>query len=75
MSFNLVLDEPAERDTVEEHEGLQFIVSNRMYEQYKGFTIALKQRGNQAMLEVIPDSDSQNPNNGGSSCGSCSSCG
>ncbi len=71
MTFNLVLDEPVQDDQVEEHEGLLFMVANRLVETYKGFTIALIQRGNQSMLQIIPDLKVDE----GGGCSSCSSCG
>ncbi|MEA1960297.1 MAG: hypothetical protein U9N81_03220 [Bacillota bacterium] len=65
MSFNLVLDEPADHDKVEDHEGLTFFAKDDLLEMCKGFTVALSSYG----LEIKPDVESAD-----SGCGSCSSC-
>lgn len=71
MSFNLVLDEPVEGDKTEEHEGLLFIVDNKIYDNHGPFTLESKRQDSQVYLQII--SAQQSEQSGG--CESCSSCG
>ena len=70
MSFNLVLDEPGADDKVEEHEGLQFIVKNELYESYGPFTLETIKRDSQTFLQL---GAARQPESSGG-CDSCSSC-
>lgn len=71
MSFNLVLDEPAESDKVEEHEGLNFVIENKIYDDFGPFTLSSTKQGSQVYLQLKA---AQQPEPGGG-CDSCSSCG
>jgi hypothetical protein len=70
MSFNLVLDEPAQGDMQEEHVGLNFIVEAGLYEEFGTFTVTSVKYGEQTFLQI--DAAKQPPSDG---CSSCSSCG
>lgn len=71
MSYNLVLDEPANSDLVEEHSGLQFIMDKALYESSQGFKIDSVKQNGMTYYKVLPEVE---PTNGGG-CSSCSSCG
>lgn len=71
MSFNLVLDEPVESDKVEEHEGLNFIVEDKIYDEFGPFTLVSKKQGTDVYLEITP---AKQPEQGGG-CTACPSCG
>jgi len=72
VSFNLVLDEPAENDQSEEHDGLTFIVKQDLIDTYGSFSLEATKRGEQTYLKLVPERD---PDAGGDGCSSCSSCG
>ncbi len=69
MSFNLVLDEPRERDLVEEHDGLSFVVQKSLNESYQGFTIKSVKRNGFTYYSIAPGKEDA------AGCGGCSSCG
>ncbi|MDD4801576.1 MAG: hypothetical protein PHF24_01355 [Syntrophomonas sp.] len=71
MSYNLVLDEPAKNDKVEEHDGLHFVIDNNLLEMSQGFTISSIQQGGQTYFNIIPEKESAS-DAGCSSCNSCS---
>lgn len=71
MSYSLVLDEPADGDRVEEHDGLHFVVKESLYQISQGFSINTEKRGGQTYLSILPNSESAD----GGNCTSCSSCG
>ncbi|NLO20994.1 MAG: hypothetical protein GX119_03205 [Syntrophomonadaceae bacterium] len=71
MSFNLVLDGPAEGDRVEEHDGIKFVVENSLFEQFGPFILSSFKSGSQVFLQL--KAEKQAPVSGG--CDSCSSCG
>ena len=70
MSFDLVLDEPGAQDTVEEHEGINFIVESNIVDKYGPFDVKSFKRGNQTYLDI-----NSAQNNDGGGCDSCSTCG
>ena len=70
MSYDLVLDEPGELDTVEEHEGLTFMAENRVVERYGPFKMTSFKRGNRVYMDINSIHDT-----GGGGCDSCTSCG
>ncbi len=70
MSFDLVLDEPGELDTVETHEGLNFIAEGRIAERYGPFKMTSFKRGNRVFMDINSVNDA-----GGGGCDSCTSCG
>ena len=57
MSYNLVLDEPAENDKVEEHDGLHFVVEDNLFEMSKGFTISSFQQKGQNYFKILPEKE------------------
>jgi Fe-S cluster assembly iron-binding protein IscA len=69
-SFSLALDEPTERDVVEEIDGLKFLVDQALQEQYSGFTIESMNYGQRMGFHITPLMD--NTDGGCSSCSSCS---
>lgn len=71
MAFNLVLDEPAADDKVEEHDGLKFVVENELYDRFGPFILTSIKQGEQTFLQLRAE---KQPANGGG-CDSCSSCG
>lgn len=71
MSFNLVLDGPAEGDRVEEHDGLNFVVESGLFEQFGPFILSSFKSGSQVFLQL--KGEKQASFSGG--CDSCSSCG
>jgi Fe-S cluster assembly iron-binding protein IscA len=71
MAYNLVLDEPAKDDKVEEHDGLHFVVEDNLLEMSKGFTISSSQQDGQTYFKILPEKEAAD--SGG--CSSCSSCG
>ena len=72
MSYNLVLDEPAKDDKVEEHNGLHFVVENNLLEMSKGFTISSFKEADQTYFSVLPEKPAVDSGDG---CSTCSSCG
>jgi Fe-S cluster assembly iron-binding protein IscA len=71
MSYNLVLDEPAKKDKVEEHDGLHFVVEENLYEMTKGFSISSLQQDGQTYFKILPEKEAE----GSGGCSSCPSCG
>lgn len=71
MSFNLVLDEPAKSDKVETHEGLNFIIENKLYDEFGPFTLSSQKHDSQVYLQLTA---AKQPEQAGG-CDSCSSCG
>ncbi len=71
MTFNLVLDEPGEADKTETHEGLNFIVESKLYDEFGPFTLSSVTHGSQVYLQLT--AAKQPPQAGG--CDSCTSCG
>ena len=72
MSYNLVLDEPAKNDKVEEHDGLHFVVEDNLLEMSKGFTISSLQQDGQTYFKILPEKEAADSGGG---CSSCTSCG
>jgi Fe-S cluster biogenesis protein NfuA len=70
MSFNLVLDGPAEGDRVEEHDGIRFAVENILFDRFGPFVLTSFKSGSQVFLQL--KGEKQVPFSGG--CDSCSSC-
>lgn len=70
MSFDLVLDEPGKLDTVEEHEGLNFIAESKIVDRYGPFKMTSFKSGNRIYLDIKSVQDT-----GGGGCDSCTSCG
>ena len=71
MSFNLVLDEPVDRDLVEEHDGIHFVINDSLYEMYQGFTIDSVKSNGLTYYKIRPGREMDD--SGG--CASCTSCG
>jgi len=69
MAFNLVLDEPAEGDKVEEHQGIKFTVDNDIYDKYGPFLLTSIRHGEQVFLQLRGEKQLD-----GGGCDSCSSC-
>ncbi len=70
MTFNLVLDGPAEGDQVEEHDGIRFAVENDIFNQFGPFVLTSIRSGPQVFLQL--KGEKQPAFSGG--CDSCSSC-
>ncbi|MDD4775026.1 MAG: hypothetical protein PHG75_00835 [Syntrophomonas sp.] len=70
MSFGLVLDEPADSDLVQEHDGIKFVVKPDLYESFQGFTIDSVKQNGFTYYSIIPG---KQDTAGG--CSTCSSCG
>ena len=70
MSFNLVLDEPAERDLVEEHDGINFVVQKSLHDMYQGFAINSVKRNGFTYYSIMPGKQDS-----AAGCGGCTSCG
>jgi Fe-S cluster assembly iron-binding protein IscA len=73
MSFRLYMDEVHEDDTVEDHDGLEFIVANELIKVYDGFTILYMQREGETYLQIQPDRQIKDVACASSSCSTCSS--
>lgn len=71
MSFNLVLDEPTETDQTETHEDLNFIVENKLFDEFGPFSLSSIKYGPQVYLQLTASKQAEQV--GG--CDSCSSCG
>ena len=71
MSFNLVLDEPAAGDKVEEHEGLKFTIEPNVYDKFGPFALSTVKHGQQTFLQLKGAKTSDD----GGGCSTCSSCG
>ncbi len=70
MTFNLVLDGPAEGDRVEEHDGIKFAVESELIDRFGPFVLASSRSGAQVFLRLT--AEKQPVVSGG--CDSCSSC-
>ncbi len=72
-SYGLKLDRVMSTDKVEKHGNLEFIVSEELYKEFRGFTIISIELEGEVYLQIRPY---KNTNDCGSSaCSSCSSCG
>lgn len=75
-SYGLQLDRITETDMVEEHQGIQFIVSRDFYTALGGFTIVSIEADGEIYLQIRPYKESKSGEGADcSSCSSCSSCG
>lgn len=71
MSFNLVLDEPRERDLVEEHDGLNFVVQKSLNDSFQGFTINSVKKNGFTYYSITPGKEDY----AAGGCEGCSNCG
>lgn len=69
MAFNLVLDEPAEGDKVEEHQGIKFAVESNIYDNYGPFVLTSVKHDGQVYLQLKGEKQTD-----GGGCDSCTSC-
>lgn len=69
-AFYLALDEPKDKDLVQEIDGLKFVVSPILHQIYQGFNVESVQNGSRILFRILPKVDDQN--SGG--CASCTSC-
>lgn len=72
-SYVLALDWAMSTDRVEEHGTLQFIVSDELYAEFKGFTIISIEVDGEVFLQIRHYKAANDC--GSSGCSSCSSCG
>lgn len=70
MTFNLVLDEPAEGDVIEEHHGIKFTVAKNVHDNFGPFTLSSAKHGSQVYLQLLPAKEMT-----GGGCDTCPSCG
>jgi Fe-S cluster assembly iron-binding protein IscA len=71
-SYGLQLDRVLESDKVEDHEGIQFIISQELYLAFGGFSIVSVDIEGEIYLQIRPYRETSKC---GSGCSSCSSCG
>lgn len=71
MNFNLVLDEPAAGDKVEQHDSLQFTADSTLYNDFGPFILSSFRQGEQIYLQLRAEKQS----GATGCCDSCSSCG